>query len=450
MIKKNLVKNIFVESLLVKPEIRIIKKTLSLLKKLKLNKNITVTKTKVEKLKNWYINPFTGNLEHKSKRFFSIEAVKYKNGFNSEIQPIINQKEVGILGIICQKHNGILKFLLQAKFEPGNKNIYQLSPTIQATKSNIERVHGGKSQKYYKYFSNERSKIHFSILLSEQGTKFYNKKNRNILIEVPAKKYIDIHKDFIWLTLSEIKLLISRNNILNMSTRSVLSCVNLSPFSSHNMILLNSLISNKEDRKNIALLKKKKLLNLSKNTKSSSLTNLSKVPWYNNEKNKKTLINNFFIQGLKIKSNTREIDSWDQPILKPIKQTMYILLIKIINERCHFLLDVKYEPGIIKNKIFVPTFSYLKIKKNKKTLDNLIKKFDGKIVHRSIQSEEGGRFYFAQNEYVILKIPDNRTIDKKLKKIWLPISQILILIRTTNFIGIQLRTFFSLMNFLKK
>ena len=129
---------------------------------------------------------------------------------------------------------------------------------------------------------------------------------------------------------------------------------------------------------------------------------------------------------------------------------MYILLIKIINERCHFLLDVKYEPSIIKNKIFVPTFSHLKIKKNKKTLDNLIKRFDGKIVHRSIQSEEGGRFYLAQNEYVILKIPDNKTIDKKFKKVWLPISQILILIRTTNFIGIQLRTFFSLINFLKK
>ena len=58
--------------------------------------------------------------------------------------------------------------------------------------------------------------------------------------------------------------------------------------------------------------------------------------------------------------------------------------------------------------------------------------------------------YLAQNEYVILKIPDNKTIDKKFKKIWLPISQILILIRTTNFIGIQLRTFFSLINFFKK
>ena len=152
---------------------------------------------------------------------------------------------------------------------------------------------------------------------------------------------------------------------------------------------------------------------------------------------------------MKVKSNTREINSWDQPILNPIKKTTYILLIRIINGRYHFLLDVKYEPGIIKNKIFTPTFSHLQIKKNKKILGNLIKRFNGKIIHRSIQSEEGGRFYLAQNEYIIVKLLDKKNFDKISNKIWLPISQILLLIRTSNFIGIQLRTFFSLINFLK-
>ena len=250
-------KNIFIDSLLVKPDIKLIEKTLSLLKKLKLNKNISVVKTKINTLENWCISSFSGNLKHKSKRFFSIKALKYKNKSDSGIQPIIDQKEIGILGIICQKHNGNLKFLLQAKFEPGNKNIYQISPTIQATKSNIERVHGGKSQKYYKFFLDKKSKIHFSILLSEQGTKFYNKKNRNILIEVPENKSILIDKDFIWLTLSEIKVLISKNNIINMSTRSVLSCINLDPIFSCNIPLLDSLILTKKDKENITLLKKK-------------------------------------------------------------------------------------------------------------------------------------------------------------------------------------------------
>ena len=64
--------------------------------------------------------------------------------------PIIVQKELGILGIIKDKVKN--KYLLQAKVEPGNKNKLQLSPTVQATKSNYERVHGGKKIPYLNIF----------------------------------------------------------------------------------------------------------------------------------------------------------------------------------------------------------------------------------------------------------------------------------------------------------
>jgi oxidase EvaA len=45
-------------------------------------------------------------------------------------QPIINQPEVGYLGFIVKKINGVMHFLIQAKIEPGNVNCVQLSPTI--------------------------------------------------------------------------------------------------------------------------------------------------------------------------------------------------------------------------------------------------------------------------------------------------------------------------------
>lgn len=448
MKKKITTNNIFLKSLLIKPDIQVIDKALNLLKKLRLGKKITVIETRIENLENWRINSFSKNLQHSSKRFFSIQAIKYKKSFNYKVHPIINQKERGILGIISQKHRGILKFLLQAKFEPGYKNIFQLSPTIQATKSNLERVHGGKSQKYYKYFLDKKSTIHSSILLSEQGTKFYNKKNLNILIQIPEYKIIPIHREFIWLTLSEIKFLMTKNNIVNMSARSVLSTINFDSISSGNSPFLNSLILTKKDRYKVALLKKKNILKTS-SAEKAGLINLSKASWYNNRKHQKAIYNNFFIKGLKIKSNTREIKSWDQPILKPIKNITFILLMKEIDGRYYFLLDIKYEPGIIKNKIFTPTFSHYKIIKNKKIIKNLIKKYDGRIIHRSIQSEEGGRFFFAENEYIILKISDKKIINKKLKKYWLSIPQILLLIKTSDLIGIQLRTFISLINYVK-
>lgn len=67
-------------------------------------------------------------------------------------QPIINQPEIGFLGFIVKKIQGVYHFLMQAKIEPGNLNVVQLSPTLQATRSNYTRVHKGAIPKYLEYF----------------------------------------------------------------------------------------------------------------------------------------------------------------------------------------------------------------------------------------------------------------------------------------------------------
>ena len=73
---------------------------------------------------------------------------------------------MGILGIIKHKTNN--KYLLQAKVEPGNVNKLQLSPTVQATKSNYKGVHGGKKVPYLNYFldKNRVSIVIVSTLIS--------------------------------------------------------------------------------------------------------------------------------------------------------------------------------------------------------------------------------------------------------------------------------------------
>ena len=72
-------------------------------------------------LKGWHFDEVTGNLCHQSGKFFSIIGIDvYKNQdriFRWK-QPIINQPEIGYLGIICKEFNGVLYFLLQAKILP--------------------------------------------------------------------------------------------------------------------------------------------------------------------------------------------------------------------------------------------------------------------------------------------------------------------------------------------
>ena len=61
-------------------------------------------------LKKWKFEDISGNFIHESGKFFAIEGIKIKTNWGdvaSWTQPIINQPEIGFLGIITKKINGI-------------------------------------------------------------------------------------------------------------------------------------------------------------------------------------------------------------------------------------------------------------------------------------------------------------------------------------------------------
>lgn len=185
----------------------------------------------LEKISDWYFDEGR-NLRHSSGKFFSIEGINVKvsaeRGTRAWNQPIINQPEIGILGIICQKHSGILYFLMQAKMEPGNINKAQLSPTLQATRSNFTQVHMGKKPPYLEFFQSlDGKKIIVDQLQSEQGARFLKKRNRNMIIEISPDEKVEVLDSFCWLTLGQLKVLLEKDNIVNMDARTVLSCTQL-------------------------------------------------------------------------------------------------------------------------------------------------------------------------------------------------------------------------------
>ena len=158
---------------------------------------MNIKRVNLSSTEGWGINSF--EIFNKKKKFFSIRPYKFRNQ-NKKVwyHPLIIQKEVGILGVIKQKINKIDHYLLQAKIEPGNIDNIQLSPTVQATKSNYLRAHGGKKTKYLKYFIKKKKEISVltNLKLSEQGTRYFEKSNRNILVEVKNEK-IEKNKNFI-------------------------------------------------------------------------------------------------------------------------------------------------------------------------------------------------------------------------------------------------------------
>ncbi|NEE09324.1 NDP-hexose 2,3-dehydratase, partial [Streptomyces sp. SID7499] len=139
-------------------------------------------------------------------------------------QPIIKQPEVGILGLLVKEFDGVPHFLMQAKMEPGNPNLLQLSPTVQATRSNYTGAHRGAAVRYIDHFvSPEAGSVVADVLQSEHGSWFYRKSNRNMIVETTAD--VEPHEDFRWLTLGQLAQLLHQDDVVNMDTRTVLSAV---------------------------------------------------------------------------------------------------------------------------------------------------------------------------------------------------------------------------------
>ena len=282
-------------------------------------------------LKGWHFDGETGNLCHQSGKFFSIVGIDvYKNqdGIVRWKQPIINQPEVGYLGIICKEFDGILYFLLQAKIEPGNMNCVQLSPTLQATRSNYTCVHGGKRPAYLDYFKDAKAEqIILDQLQSEQGARFFRKRNRNIIIRVDEA--VDIGEDFRWLTLGQIKQLMAYDNTVNMDTRTVLSGLHFPTGALPAPEIMSSLGSELFSSEMCAdgEMTINGVLHRMSELKSRHELLVDKIPlkdvsdWMvTNDEIVRSDRRYFRVLGVNVTISNREVSTWCQPIVQPMQE----------------------------------------------------------------------------------------------------------------------------------
>ena len=309
-----------------------------------------------------------GSVHHDSGRFFSIVGIDVQTDFgknNHWRQPIINQPEVGYLGILTKEIDGVLYCLMQAKIEPGNVNCVQISPTLQATKSNYSRVHSGKSPNYLEYFVNVKPEnVLLDQLQSEQGARFLRKRNRNIISKVDED--VEVLPDFRWMTLGQIKELMHYDNLVNMDTRTVLSGLKISDF-----------VSPLDDLKGMSAYVKGWLL--SSTTNHSYISTRNHLSWLTGLKAKYDLhvtpcpINDmpgwekndmeivrpdgkyFKIIGVNVTISNREVASWCQPLVQPMQDGLCAFIIKKIDGVYHFLVQAKLECGNFDVMEFAPT-----------------------------------------------------------------------------------------------
>ncbi|MRH92285.1 NDP-hexose 2,3-dehydratase [Nocardia sp. SYP-A9097] len=424
-----------------------------------------VTRIDFSDLINWRFHPETGNLVHESGKFFAVEGLRVNTSFGPVphwSQPIIDQPETGVLGILVKQFDGVLHCLMQAKMEPGNHNTLQLSPTVQATISNYTAVHHGRPVPYLEYFSGARPDVVLAdVLQSEQGSWFYCKRNRNMVVETAGP--VPVRDGFRWLSLGQLYSLLAYDDLLNMNTRTVLSCL---PFSGGRLVeelpsvqgsfraaLVRSLDADQGALHTSAeILSWVTGLRARREVVATRITLPEVRDWTRRADRIEHDSGAFFdIRAVAVDGGNREVNSWTQPMIAPHGLGVIAFLAARMRGVLHVLVNARSEPGFLDFVELAPTvqctpdtYDQLPSLTRPPFLDDVLGAPPDRIRFDTILSEEGGRFFHARNRYLVIEVdplPERTEPDSGPSRYrWMTVGQLVGLTRYSHYVNVQARS----------
>jgi oxidase EvaA len=196
--------------------------------------SMTVSDIPLNAAIGWTLDPLTGNISHVSEDFFTVHAIRVADTSMREVgskgwdQPILEQVgyDGGLLGLLRKRFDGIPHYLLEAKAEPGNYELVQMSPTLQATFSNLRRSHGGRRPAFADLFEDAESvggTVLYRQWLSEDGGRLHKKRNLGMLVEVPDGHTVPVAEGFILVSMYQNKAMLLQNAWVNPHVRGIIA-----------------------------------------------------------------------------------------------------------------------------------------------------------------------------------------------------------------------------------
>ncbi len=419
---------------------------------------VEIRKAPLEECLPWFYDESEGCIRNDQRTFITIKGLLGKG----VEQPVILQEEIGILGILCREFDGVMHFLMQAKIEPGNVNCVQISPTLQATKSNILQKHGGRKPPYLEYFSNTSNyEVVVDQLQSEQASRFLKKRNRNILLRV--EEDIPVLPTHSWMTLGQIKRLMREDNLVNMDARTVLSCIpfaklrlsrdELLTLSEHftDKALFRSLFIDNGDNPLPGVyhyLNERKMF-AEEEAKLVPLRELKNWEMRNGEFVCKKPYP-FKVVFCDIAIEGREVRRWTQPLAEAMGIATFGLICCEEGGRLKFLVRAAPEVGSFDVLELGPTVQQEAVA-SFQAEDAITRFFKERldagrgVMFDHLLSEEGGRFYHEQNRNVLLRVKREDLPPLPDEYFLLDFRTLNELVQANNTMNIQLRNLLSLL-----
>jgi oxidase EvaA len=334
---------------------------------------------------------------------------------------------------------------MQAKMEPGNPSPVQLTPTVQATRSNYTQVHEGARPPYVEYFldANRATRL-VDQLQFEQGSAFLAKRNRNMVVF--ATEDVPVLDDFRWLTMGQVKQLLCIPNLVSMDARTVLSCIPLAggaddadevelslATSAFGMALIESLRARRQ-----AAHSSDDVLGWLTEARCSSTLRVDRIPlravagW---SQHPSAIANDrgryFSVVGVRVEATNREVTRWDQPLIAGVEKGLVAFLVKRLNGVLHFLVQAKVEPGNADTVSLGPTVQCVLGAECVSDpaswppfMDLVVDATPEAVRYSCTQAEEGGRFYHVENEYRVVELPESDQLLPPEGYLWVTLGQL--------------------------
>ncbi len=365
-----------------------------------------------------------GAIEHRSGRFFRI--VGFESGGRDAppmSQPLIEQSE---LGTLCSIHrrSDLAEILVQAKAEPGTVGVVQLAPSIQATASNADQVHGGEAPPLQQAARAGAIETIARAVASEQGTRFLGKRNANVLArQVAELPTSTAHR---WVPVDELLELTGADHLVNTDLRSVLISspwrylVDREPFGRRDD-QLGQWLSASWSATGEASAVRSRIDRAALSVERGRVVRLDELPgWTVTDEGVGPLGHDRFrVRQIAVSVRGREVPHWDQPIVDSSRDGRVELWLRVDGRYPRLGFRPTAEPGLVNGVELTATM--VAGPGEQRPAPTI-----GLVLASVAQSDEGGRFFRDSSDYCLLLADDPDSAGDDVE--WLSLGDVEILL----------------------
>mgnify|MGYP006290645705 CR=1 FL=1 len=224
--RSDIQKEFLISALTTGKEINTTEAIITFLTRLKSLYDLDVKQVPLDKMDDWIFDD--KEIYRKDRRFFRVIPVEVEiesREVKKWHQPMVEPAQQGLSAIVCKVINGVLHVAVQAKLECGNHDIIEFAPTVQCLTGNYRTTKPG-TLPFLEYVLNARAdQIYYDTYQSEEGGRFFQEQNRNMIILADDTLPETLPENYIWMTLNQLYMFLRFNNFLNIQLRSLIAAI---------------------------------------------------------------------------------------------------------------------------------------------------------------------------------------------------------------------------------